>query len=337
MMPQIVNPSSRAMDDAPADRIDPVDRFIGHLYRSALSVPPESYRAWAMQQWQEVVPFDGAIWASGTVRHWAFHTSTTIGLPEEFTPMLEETRDCNPMVPAMLRHLDEPVDMRSVLPDVQFFRSPVYLRCFKRFGITRILSTGHIDSRSGLFSLLSIYRRDRHRPFSEAECVQQRRASFHLFNTASHAFFLHLLRSHQERPTESAAAAVDSEGLFHEVQPRFVELLDEFFPERDPAALPFQLPPCGQTQMQKGLCLRAEPLANLRLIYIWPAGPLDRLTARERQIVYAVAHGLSFKQAARRIGIAPSTVANHLYRIYRKLGVASRCELATLVYPNALR
>jgi DNA-binding CsgD family transcriptional regulator len=324
-------------DQPPIDRIEPVDRFVGHLYRSALSVPPESYRSWALQQWREIVPFDGAIWGSGTLRRWAFHTATLVGLPEEFPRMLEATRPINPLVPAILASLDEPVDMRSVLSDAEFFRSEIYLRCFKPFGITRILSTGHLDARSGLYSLLSIYRRDRDRPFSEAERVQQRRASFHLFNTASHAFFLHLMRSHQERPTEAAAAAVDVEGLFHEVQPRFIELLDQFFPGREAELLPFALPECGATAVLNGLCIRTEALAELRLVFIWAAGPLDRLTARERQIVYAVAHGLSFKQAARRIGIAPSTVANHLYRIYRKLGVVSRSELATLVYPNSLR
>ncbi|MDB5985291.1 MAG: LuxR family transcriptional regulator [Nevskia sp.] len=324
-------------DQPPIDRIEPVDRFVGHLYRSALSVPPESYRCWALQQWREIVPFDGALWGSGTVRRWAFHTAALVGLPEEFPRTLEATRPINPLVPAILASLDEPVDMRNVLGDAEFFRSEIYQRCFKPFGITRVLSTGHLDARSGLYSLLSIYRRDRSHPFTEAERVLQRRASFHLFNTASHAFFLHLMRSHQERPTEAAAAAVDIEGLFHEVQPRFIELLDQFFPGREPELLPFALPVCGETAVLNGLCIRTEALAELRLVFIWPAGPLDRLTARERQIVYAVAHGLSFKQAARRIGIAPSTVANHLYRIYRKLGVVSRSELATLVYPNSLR
>ena len=78
-------------------------------------------------------------------------------------------------------------------------------------------------------------------------------------------------------------------------------------------------------------------VSSVGSIFIWPAGPLDRLTAREREIVYAIAHGLSFKQAARRIGIAPSTVANHLYRVYRKLGVYSRSALAGLVYPGSHR
>jgi DNA-binding CsgD family transcriptional regulator len=328
----------RVMDDPkPIDRVEPVDRFVGTLYRSALSVPPESYRSWALHQWREIVPFDGAIWGSGTISRWAFHTATVVGLPEEFPRTLEATRAINPLLPAILASLDEPVDMRSVMGDAAFFKSEIYRRCFQPFGITRVLSTGHLDLRSGLYSLLSIYRLQRDKPFTEAERVQQRRASFHLFNTASHAFFLHLMRSHQERPTEAAAAAVDVQGLFHEVQPRFIELLDEFFPGREAETLPFALPECGDTSVLNGLCIRTEALAELRLVFIWPAGPLDRLTARERQIVYAVAHGLSFKQAARRIGIAPSTVANHLYRIYRKLGVVSRSQLANLVYPNSLR
>jgi DNA-binding NarL/FixJ family response regulator len=70
------------------------------------------------------------------------------------------------------------------------------------------------------------------------------------------------------------------------------------------------------------------------IVYLWPTGPLDRLTPREREIVFAVAQGLSFKQAAKKIGVAPSTVANHLYRVYRKLGVYSRTELAALVHPH---
>ncbi|MDP3294099.1 MAG: LuxR C-terminal-related transcriptional regulator [Nevskia sp.] len=57
--------------------------------------------------------------------------------------------------------------------------------------------------------------------------------------------------------------------------------------------------------------------------------------ARQRPTCASVAHGLSFKQAAKRIGIAPSTVANHLSRVYRKLGVYSRNTLAGRVYPSA--
>jgi len=324
----------RMREKLASDPIDPVDRFIARLYRSGLSVPPDSFREWALKAWREVMPFDGALWGTGTVRNFTFHTSTLVGLGPEFPRILEETFRINPILPRILASLDDPVDMRHVLPDSEFFSSEIYQKCFSRFGISRVLSSAHVDARSGLYSLLTLYRFDRAQPFTEEERQSQKRAAFHFFDGASHAFFLHLLRSHQDRPTEAAAGVVDNEGIFHEAQPRFTELLDHYFPGRQAEVLPFALPAIGDTDVSpEGLCIRTESLAELTLVYVWPAGPLDRLTNRERQIVYAVAHGLSFKQAARRIGIAPSTVANHLYRIYRKLGVYSRSELATLVYP----
>lgn len=322
------------MDAVVTDNVDPVDRYIGHLYRSALSVPAEGFRAWALAALREVVPFDGALWGSGSVSRMQFHTCSVVDLPDDYPQALQATSHMNPIVPALLARLDTPVDMSSVIDDRRFFRSELYQRTFEPYGINRILSTGHVDPRSGLYSLVSLYRFDRRRRFTAEDHARQQRLMFHLFNAASHAFFLHMSRTHTERPTDAAAAAVDCEGVFHEAMPRFIELLDQHFPNRAPYSLPFELPPDGQAVVVDGLCVRAEALTDLRCVFIWPAGPLDRLTAREREIVYAIAHGLSFKQAARRIGIAPSTVANHLYRVYRKLGVYSRSALAGLVYPG---
>ncbi|MBL6749732.1 MAG: helix-turn-helix transcriptional regulator [Nevskia sp.] len=315
--------------------VESVDRCIGRLYRSALSVPSESFRSWALEQLQSVVAFDGALWGTGTLPRLMFHSVATVGLPDDFPRALEQVHSFNPLMPRLLASLGEPVDMRSVVPDAEFFQMPVYRECYARYGISRILGSGHLDPRSGLYSLLTLYRKDRRQVFSETDRRNQQRATFHLINAASHAFFLHLMRSAGDRPAESAAAAVDSEGIFHEAQPRFLELLDKHFPGRTPYTLPFPLPPRGRTTVIEGLCVGCQRVDDFNYVFIWPAGALDRLTQREREIVYAVAHGLSFKQAARRIGIAPSTVANHLYRIYRKLGVCSRSELAGLVYPQA--
>lgn len=314
-----------------------LDRFIADLYRSGLSVPPEGYRAWALRRLKTVIPFDAALWGSGTSQDWRFHTVTLLGVPDEYPRALEETRPINPILPRMLARMDEPVDMEDVCPDAQFFKSEIYKRCFGRFGIARVLGTAHADPRSGLVSVLSLYRRSRKDHFSPAEKALQRRITFHLFQGASHAFFLHLMQTFTEEQREAGAAAavVDSHGSFYEAQPRFLDLLESHFPGLPLNALPFSVPPAGATRTSGGLCIRSEPLGDLACVLIWPEGPLDRLTDREREIVFAVTQGLSFKQAARKVGVAPSTVANHLYRIYRKLGVNSRSELATLVYPSA--
>jgi len=313
-----------------------LDRFIADLYRSGLSVPPEAYRSWALKRLKSLLPFDGALWGSGTYKDWRFHTAALVGISDEYPRTLEETRPINPILPRMLARLDEPVDMEDVCPDKVFFKSEIYRRCFGRFGISRILATAHADPRSGLVSVLSLYRRSRKAHFSPAEKALQRRVTFHLFQGASHAFFLHLMRTFTEEQREAGAAAavVDSHGSFYEAQPRFLDLLESHFPGVPLNALPFSVPPPGATRASGGLCIRSQALGDLHCVLVWPEGPLDRLTEREREIVFAVTQGLSFKQAARKVGVAPSTVANHLYRIYRKLGVNSRSELAGLVHPS---
>jgi len=314
----------------------PFDSFVSELYRSGLSVPPEGYRAWALHCLKPLVPFDAALWGSGNVRDWRFHTVTLVGLPDEFPKKLEETRPINPMIPKIVTSLDTPIDMESCVPDRKFFGSEFYERAFRPFDIARILSTAHVEPRSGLVSLLSLYRRSRRASFTPAEKALHKRATFHLFQASSHAYFLHLMRTFiEEREAGGAAAVVDKVGAFHEVQPRFLDLLERHFRGKRLTRLPFDPPPPGETRTVDGLCIKTEPLGDLSCVLVWEAGPLDRLTHRERETVFAVTQGLSFKQAARKIGVAPSTVANHLYRIYRKLGVNSRSELAGLVYPAA--
>jgi DNA-binding NarL/FixJ family response regulator len=60
----------------------------------------------------------------------------------------------------------------------------------------------------------------------------------------------------------------------------------------------------------------------------------DGLSHREREIVAAVARGLSNRDIASATGIAQQTVKNHLSSIFQKLNVRSRVQLAVLVLRN---
>jgi DNA-binding NarL/FixJ family response regulator len=57
---------------------------------------------------------------------------------------------------------------------------------------------------------------------------------------------------------------------------------------------------------------------------------LEHLSPREKQIVAAVARGLSNRDIAVSTGIAQQTVKNHLSSIFHKLQVRSRVQLAIL-------
>ena len=54
----------------------------------------------------------------------------------------------------------------------------------------------------------------------------------------------------------------------------------------------------------------------------------DQLTAQELQIAQMAAEGLSNREIGQKLFVSPRTVSTHLYRIYPKLGISARGELA---------
>ena len=61
---------------------------------------------------------------------------------------------------------------------------------------------------------------------------------------------------------------------------------------------------------------------------------IEPLTNREREVALLAASGLPSKQIANRLAISKRTVDTHLDRIYRKLGVTRRDELADALEPG---
>ena len=59
-----------------------------------------------------------------------------------------------------------------------------------------------------------------------------------------------------------------------------------------------------------------------------PPSVTDELTPQQRQIAEMTAAGLTNRQIAEQLFLSPRTVASHLYRIFPKLGIVSRLELA---------
>jgi DNA-binding NarL/FixJ family response regulator len=55
---------------------------------------------------------------------------------------------------------------------------------------------------------------------------------------------------------------------------------------------------------------------------------LDRLTAREVEVMRLIARGYSYKEAAQRLGVSPRTVESHVSAVLRKLQLTSRHELS---------
>jgi len=67
-----------------------------------------------------------------------------------------------------------------------------------------------------------------------------------------------------------------------------------------------------------------------------PAGRLDSLTGREREILRLLADGSSTREIAGALGIRPMTVQSHVKNILAKLGVHSKVEAVTIAWRRGL-
>ena len=67
-----------------------------------------------------------------------------------------------------------------------------------------------------------------------------------------------------------------------------------------------------------------------------PAGGLDELTDREREIVALVGEGLSNQEIAGRLFLSPATAKTHVSRAMGKLHVRDRAQLVVIAYESGL-
>lgn len=305
-------------------------QWVSQLYRAGLDVSPEDHQRWSLERLCELVHFDAALWGMGNRERGRFHNVKVFGLPVEYAQALELTRELNPVFPSLVSSGGRAIDMAEFLPGDAFHASAVYRQCFSRYGIEAILTTCHADPRSGLFTLLSLYRRQAGARFSAEDRQLFETAAYHMVSAYSHAFFLHITRPRTPQ-AEQCSAIVDREGVLHEVQPEFLDLLERRFTPYRGRQLPFRFEPDRHEQRIEGLLLQVRPFADLYLVQLRELTPLDGLTDRERQVVLGVCQGLSHKALGRELGLASTTVSSHLYRAYGKLGVESRSALARLV------
>ena len=83
-------------------------------------------------------------------------------------------------------------------------------------------------------------------------------------------------------------------------------------------------PTARYTERRNGTVLTVEAPGDFTLILRKRAAHEAQLTPREREVLGLVAEGFTNVEIAKRLWVAPSTVAKHLEQAYSKLGVHSR-------------
>ena len=90
---------------------------------------------------------------------------------------------------------------------------------------------------------------------------------------------------------------------------------------------------------------RLDPGVTRRLLTDFAARPepsrpapeqLRQLTRREREVLVAVAHGLSNAEIARHLVLSEATVKTHVHQILLKLGVGDRAQAVVAAFRSGL-
>ncbi len=82
--------------------------------------------------------------------------------------------------------------------------------------------------------------------------------------------------------------------------------------------------------MRRRVAALVASCEGARASVLVPSGSSLGLTRREAELMYLAVDGTSNSEIAHQLCLSVRTVENHLQRVYAKLGVASRHELAVV-------
>jgi len=128
-------------------------------------------------------------------------------------------------------------------------------------------------------------------------------------------------------------AAVSRRGDVFLREDEFDCLLRTEWPAWMPAVLPRPIlemaaEPGPHVYFGRTVVIRVETIADMLVLFARAKQVRHPLTPTERAVAANVAHGATYKEVARTLGLSPATVRNHMHSAYAKLGTHSKLVLA---------
>lgn len=324
------------MNSQTVDCIEAFSDFVHRIYQGSTTRPIDEFKPWALAELAILVPHDSAMWGQalhGEVVPFNIHLHRQ---PPEMLSSWQTLQHLDPLANALLSAPSgTTVDFNDLLPRQEFLQHPLYLDHARHFGKEYTLSTGHHDDAFGLNTFVSIYRADPDLPFSPAERWLKQVAFQHLVE-AQRQNVLHHLRVKPDGEGDDlfAHGVVDPHRQLHLADKELVDRLRKEWPDWHGPLLPdgLGLATAGQQMSQerigKVMAWTIQPLGQLYHLSVRKLDETDALPTRMRSVANLLARGLTYKEVARQLHISPSTVTNQANKLYQRLGVKNKAELA---------
>ena len=302
------------------------------LYREGRDIPLRSFQDWALEQVRSLIPFDSAWWGSAAMApnkiHWLHLDNCDASIAEVYAPHMADDF----FRAALMAHPGVSINTSDLTTRARYVRTPLYRQVGKRYQIEWSLGTLLVDPASSLSEFLTLWRHNPRKPFSEAERQTKELLMPHLVEAFRAVRLRHFLGRKDTR--QKAWALADDQGFIRELSPAFAQALQSHWPAWHGSLLPDALARCvveGRAFKAKALTVDVRQSENLRFLEVKARGPLDRLTAREGEIVTRYAHGETYSAIAVALALSPTTVRNHISNCFKKLAVKNKAELANLL------
>jgi DNA-binding CsgD family transcriptional regulator len=133
-------------------------------------------------------------------------------------------------------------------------------------------------------------------------------------------------------------AIVDEKGVIESADRAFEDYVRRAQDGWDGTSLPFDFvwePRYSTTGLAvRGLFFRIDQAAGKFHVRVRKDRRQPSVSSREMQVAQKLAGGMTFKEIARDLNLAPSTVSTHAYNLYDKLGFRRRAQLVEWVHKN---
>jgi DNA-binding CsgD family transcriptional regulator len=311
-----------------------LNQFLLDLYRMAPSTPSSEFGGAVLERLKREVPFDTGLWGTftgtpqGPRPHWAY----LHGLPDE---MLREYELVKQHDVLNARLIANPGRTTAIsLARAQRLAHPDVIVHARRWGMENTLATVVLESPLNLYTIVSLYRRDPRRTYSERERRFKQAVLPHLV-AAWHMNAMQFLDAPEDVPRTvlRARARIDAMGVIHNADTGLVDLL-----RREMAGWSGPLVPSevlagvqGPRRRYDGRQVVVSCVRTLRdrtlVISARLRAPVDALSEREREVAREFASGRTYKEIAALFGTSPMTVRSQIQAAYTKLGVRTKVDL----------
>lgn len=304
-----------------------ISEFILSMHDASMYLTASEFQEWTLKEIQSLIDFDFAIWGSGDGTSRQLHTATILHQVDSLFETWEEVKHEDPYANLVIANTGKTWHS-NVLPD--FHNCRAYDEHWGRYYAKQLISTMEIDPKTGLHIFVTLARDTQDNDFTHAEMALKNTITQHLFLAARHND-MHNLRSQQ-----APAAFIDTQGLLNAALPEFIALLTNEWGRKAKHQLPAEV---NETLWTKGcfrnqrIMLNAQRFNNRLLVRAGVCAEVQ-LSNREQEVAWAYVKGHTHKEVARILEISPTTVRTHLARVYQKLDVSDKAELASWLHTN---